>query len=56
MDCYEKVWGYDSNDDYESLRVFIGNIRRKIQDDVANPKYIVTEAGVGYCLVAEQQT
>lgn len=49
---HEKVWGYDSNDDYQSLRVFMGNIRRKIQDDVANPKYIVTEAGVGYRFVA----
>jgi two-component system KDP operon response regulator KdpE len=48
-----KVWGYDSNDDYQSLRVFMGNIRRKIQDDVANPKYIVTEAGVGYRFIAE---
>lgn len=50
---HEKVWGYDSNDDYQSLRVFMGNIRRKIKDDVANPKYIVTEAGVGYRFIAE---
>lgn len=50
---HEKVWGYDSNDDYQSLRVFMGNIRRKIKDDVANPKYIATEAGVGYRFIAE---
>lgn len=50
---HEKVWGYDSNDDYQSLRVFMGNIRRKIKDDVANPRYIVTEAGVGYRFIAE---
>lgn len=50
----EKVWGYDSSDDYQSLRVFIGNIRRKIKDDVANPKYIVTEAGIGYRFIADQ--
>ncbi|MBN2605477.1 MAG: response regulator transcription factor [Bacilli bacterium] len=50
---HEKVWGYDSNDDYQSLRVFMGNIRRKIKDDVANPKYIVTESGVGYRFIAD---
>lgn len=52
----EKVWGYDSSDDYQSLRVFIGNIRRKIKDDVANPKYIATEAGIGYRFIAEQDS
>jgi len=52
---HEKVWGYDSNDDYQSLRVFMGNIRRKIQDDVGNPKYIATEAYVGYRFIAETQ-
>lgn len=50
---HEKVWGYDSNDDYQSLRVFIGNIRRKIKDEVGNPKYLSTEAGVGYRFIGD---
>jgi two-component system KDP operon response regulator KdpE len=52
---HEKVWGYDSNDDYQSLRVFMGNIRRKIKDDVGNPKYIATESGIGYRFIAESK-
>jgi len=44
----EKVWGYSSTDDYQSLRVFMGNIRRKIEKDTVNPRYILTEVGVGY--------
>jgi two-component system KDP operon response regulator KdpE len=48
----EKVWGYDSTDGYQSLRVFIGNIRRKIKDDVFKPKYILTESGIGYRFIA----
>lgn len=51
---HDKVWGYESNDDYQTLRVFMGNIRRKIKDDVANPKFIMTEAGIGYRFIAEQ--
>lgn len=44
----DKVWGYSSTDDYQSLRVFMGNIRRKIEKDTVNPRYILTEVGVGY--------
>ena len=43
-----QVWGYDTTDDYQSLRVFMANIRRKIEDDTANPRFILTEVGVGY--------
>jgi two-component system KDP operon response regulator KdpE len=49
----EKVWGYASMDDYQSVRVFMANIRRKIEDDTSNPKYIITEVGVGYRFVEE---
>lgn len=44
----KKVWGYESIDDYQSLRVFMASIRRKIEKDTNNPKYILTEVGVGY--------
>lgn len=49
----EKVWGYASTDDYQSVRVFMANIRRKIEDDTSKPKYIITEVGVGYRFVEE---
>lgn len=49
----KQVWGYDSTDDYQSLRVFMANIRRKIEDDTSNPRFILTEVGVGYRFVDE---
>jgi DNA-binding response OmpR family regulator len=33
----------------------MGNIRRKIKDDVGNPKYIATESGIGYRFIAESK-
>jgi two-component system KDP operon response regulator KdpE len=44
----EKVWGYSTVDDYQSLRVFMASIRRKIELDSKDFKYIITEVGVGY--------
>ncbi len=43
-----EIWGYPSDDDYQSLRVFMASIRRKIEKDTNNPQYIQTEVGVGY--------
>ena len=43
-----EIWGYDTNDDYQSIRGFMANIRRKIEEDSANPRFIITEVGVGY--------
>lgn len=42
------IWGYLSEDEYQSLRVFMASIRRKIEVDTNNPVYIKTEVGVGY--------
>lgn len=44
----KEIWGYESNDDYQSLRVFMAAIRKKIESDPKIPKYILTELGVGY--------
>ena len=44
------VWGTNYEADAHLLRVNISNLRRKIEADPARPRYIVTEAGVGYCL------
>ena len=44
----ENIWGYESSDDYQSLRVYMANIRKKIESDTACPRFIMTEIGVGY--------
>lgn len=48
-----RIWGHESNDDYQSLRVFMAAIRRKIETDTNNPIYLLTEVGVGYRLIDE---
>lgn len=45
---YEKVWGSASLGDTRTLMVHISNLRKKIEKDPANPKYIITIRGVGY--------
>ncbi|MGH9928438.1 MAG: response regulator transcription factor, partial [Pyrinomonadaceae bacterium] len=42
------VWGGDYTEQTEYLRVFIGQLRKKIESNPANPKYILTEPWVGY--------
>ena len=49
----KKVWGYETNDEYQSLRVFMANIRRKIEPNSSHPLYILTEIGIGYRLAEE---
>lgn len=48
-----EIWGVYSGDDTKSLRVFMANIRRKIEKDPAQPRYIMTEVGIGYRLADE---
>lgn len=44
----KQVWGYESYADNKTIRVFMANLRRKIEQDSTNPKFIFTEIGVGY--------
>lgn len=44
----EAVWGGNSIEQNEYLRVFIGQLRKKIEPDPANPRYILTDPWVGY--------
>ncbi|MBU2608318.1 MAG: response regulator transcription factor [Chloroflexi bacterium] len=44
----QKVWGEEYYSEKEYLRVFIGRLRKKIEANPENPKYIVTVPGVGY--------
>ena len=44
----QQVWGAEYGDETEYVRVFISRLRRKLGDDSEPPRYIKTEAGVGY--------
>ncbi len=44
----KEVWGYGETGDSKSIRVFMASLRRKIEKDTSNPRYILTEIGVGY--------
>lgn len=43
-----KIWGGDYTEQTEYLRVFIGNLRKKIEPTPSKPRYILTEPWVGY--------
>ena len=43
-----QLWGPKAKSDNQILRVNMANIRRKIEENPADPKYIFTEMGVGY--------
>jgi two-component system KDP operon response regulator KdpE len=47
----QRVWGSEYGDETEYLRVYMARLRRKIEPDPANPRLLVTEAGVGYRFV-----
>ena len=42
-----QIWGYESSDT-KTVRVFMANLRRKIEKDTTKPRFILTEVGVGY--------
>ncbi len=43
-----KVWGYEYRDETHYVRLYVNYLRDKIEEDPANPKYILTERGTGY--------
>ncbi len=50
-----KVWGYAKNLDLETrtVDIHIAKLRRKIEPDATNPRYLLTVRGAGYRLLAE---
>ena len=46
-----KVWGYEYQDEPHYVRLYINYLRKKLEADPSNPKYILTERGVGYRFV-----
>lgn len=46
-----KVWGYEYRDETHYLRLYVNYLRQKLEADPSDPKYILTERGVGYRFV-----
>ena len=51
-----EVWGPERLGDTRSLRVCVKNLRNKLEPDPRKPRYLVTEAGLGYRLRADEST
>jgi two-component system KDP operon response regulator KdpE len=47
------VWGGEHVDQLHYLRIYMGHLRAKLEDDPAEPRYLLTELGVGYRLADE---
>lgn len=50
-----KVWGYEYRDEPHYVRLYVNYLRQKLEEDPSNPKYILTERGVGYRFVDYQK-
>jgi two-component system KDP operon response regulator KdpE len=44
----QEVWGYGYTEQTQYLRVFIAQLRKKIEDDPSKPRLLITESGIGY--------
>jgi two-component system KDP operon response regulator KdpE len=44
----KEIWGYSYLEQTQYLRVFIAQLRKKIEDDPSRPEYLITESGIGY--------
>jgi two-component system KDP operon response regulator KdpE len=51
-----KVWGYEYRDEPHYVRLYINYLRKKLEEDPTNPKYILTERGIGYRFVDFRRT
>ncbi|AGY60696.1 response regulator transcription factor [Gloeobacter kilaueensis] len=53
----KEVWGYDPDDDIETIRVHIRHLRTKLEPEPRHPRFIKTVYGAGYCLeISADQT
>lgn len=51
----QKVWGSEYIEHPHYLRIYMGRLRNKIEDDPSNPSILLTESGVGYRLALKPQ-
>lgn len=52
----KEVWGTTYQSETQYLRVFVGQLRKKIEKNANQPKFILTESGVGYRFVSDTST
>jgi two-component system KDP operon response regulator KdpE len=50
----QRVWGPEFGDEAQYLRVYINQLRRKLEEDPARPRILITEPGVGYRFIADE--
>jgi len=50
----QSIWGPEYGGEAEYLRVYINRLRHKLEPDSANPRYLLTEPGVGYRFVTPE--
>ncbi|HTR80303.1 MAG TPA: response regulator [Bacteroidota bacterium] len=50
----EQVWGPTHTEEAEYTRIYVAQLRKKIEDNPSNPKIIITESGIGYRMVGEE--
>jgi two-component system KDP operon response regulator KdpE len=48
-----KIWGPANAEDVQYLRTYMAQLRQKLEPDPANPRHLITEAGVGYRFIGE---
>lgn len=51
----KEIWGNEHLHDSHYLRIYMGQLRHKLEADPARPKYLLTEVGVGYRLVEREK-
>jgi DNA-binding response OmpR family regulator len=49
-----QVWGPEDADHTEYLRVYMRQLRKKLEEDPERPQYILTEPGIGYRFIADE--
>ncbi len=50
----QRVWGPEYGDEAQYLRVYVNQLRRKLEADPARPHILITEPGVGYRFIADE--
>jgi two-component system KDP operon response regulator KdpE len=53
MTTVHDVWGPEYGTESHYLHVYVARLRKKLEADPGRPRYIITEPGVGYRLVAD---
>lgn len=51
----QQIWGPSFEEESQYSRVYVGQLRKKLEEDPTNPRLILTESGIGYRLVVEER-